>query len=148
MPIASVTIAKLIFVQLPVKRDLFPSKLAVIGEPESLLVAMGSTGPVTVEIKELDSPPIFMDMAELDIVGALVDVEPEPSGPRMTELVSPSGEQPTKDSAVSLTVAHSWILNNIASGTLLGLVETREEPFTHFAGQKYHSWSPDSRTEY
>ena len=57
------------------------------------------------------------------------------------------GEQPTKDGAVSLTVAHSWILNNIASSKLLGLFETKEEPLTHFAGQRYHSLLPDSRTE-
>lgn len=117
---APVAMAKLTFVQLPVKRDLFPSKLAVIGEAESLLVAMESTGPVTVETKELDPMPIFADIVELDIAGALVDAEPEPSGPRMIELVSPSGEQPTKDGAVSLTVAHSWILNNIASSKSLG----------------------------
>jgi hypothetical protein len=123
---APVAIAKLIFVQLPVKRGLFPSKLAVIGEPESLLVAMESTGPVTVETKELDPMSIFADIVELDIAGALVDAEPEPSGPRMIELVSPSGEQPTNDGAVSLTVAHSWILNNIASGRLLGLFWRQE----------------------
>ena len=121
IPMAPVAIAKLMFVQLPVKRGLFPSKLAVIGEPESLLVAMESTGPVTVETKGLDPMPIFTDIVELDIAGALVDAEPDPSGPRMIELVSPSGEQPTKDGAVSLTVAHSWILNNIASSKLLGL---------------------------
>ena len=144
---ASVAIAKLIFVQLPVKRDLFPSKLAVVGETEPLLVAMESTGPVTVETKELDPMPIFMGIVELDIAGALVDTEPEPNGPRMIELVSPSGEQPTKDGAVSLTVAHSWILNNIASSKLSGLFETREGSLTHFAGQRYRSLSPDSRTE-
>src|SRR5436190_1456751 len=111
---APVAIAKLMFVQLPVKRGLFPSKLAVIGEPESLIVAMDSTGAVTVEAKESDPIPIFMGTVELDIAGALVDAESEPNGPSMIELVSPSGEQPTKDGAVSLTVAHSWILNNIA----------------------------------
>jgi hypothetical protein len=125
VPMAPVTIAKLMFVQLPVKRDLFPSKLAVIREPESLPVAMEFTGPVTVETKELNPMPIFMVIVELDITGALVDAELEPNGPRMIELVSPSGEQPTKDGAVSLTVAHSWILNNIASSKLLGLFETR-----------------------
>jgi hypothetical protein len=122
VPMAPVAIAKLMFVQLPVKRDLFPSKLAVIGEPESLLVAIESTGPVTVETKELEPMPIFMGIVELDIAEALVDAEPEPNGPRMIELVSPSGEQPTNDGAVSLTVAHSWILNNIASSKSLGLL--------------------------
>src|SRR5271156_2077899 len=124
---APVAIAKLMFVQLPVKRDLFPSKLAVIGEPEPILVAIESTDPVTVETKGLDPMPMFTDIVELDIAGALVDAEP--SGPRMIELVSPSGEQPTKDGAVSLTVAHSWILNNIASSKLLGLfLRTRKGP--------------------
>ena len=148
IPMAPVAIAKLMFVQLPVKRDLFPSKLAVIGEPEPILVAMESTGPVTVETKGLDPMPIFTDIVELDIAGTLVDAEPEPNGPRMIELVSPSGEQPTKDGAVSLTVAHSWILNNIASSKLLGFIfEDKKGAFTHFAGQKYRSLSPDSRTE-
>ena len=128
IPMAPVAIAKLMFVQLPVKRDLFPSKLAVIGEPEPILVAMESTGPVTVETKGLDPMPMFTDIVELDIAGALVDAEP--SGPRMIELVSPSGEQPTKDGAVSLTVAHSWILNNIASSKLLGLLRQERGLYT------------------
>jgi hypothetical protein len=131
IPMAPVAMAKLMLVQLPVKRDLFPSKLAVIGEPESLLVAMESTGPVTVETKELVPMPMFTDIVELDIAGALVDAEPEPSGPRMIELVSPSGEQPTKDGAVSLTVAHSWILNNIASSKLLALFSRQEKKPLH-----------------
>jgi hypothetical protein len=84
----------------------------------SEFVAMESTGPVTVETKELDPIPMFMDMVEVDMVKAWVDTEPESCEPRMIELVSPSGEQPTKEGAVSLTVAHSWILNNIASREL------------------------------
>ena len=63
--------------------------------------------------------PMFKDTVELDAVEAWVDAGPDPCGPRMIELVSPSGEQPTKEGAVSLTVAHSSMLNNIASRTLL-----------------------------
>jgi hypothetical protein len=70
VPMASVTIAKLMFVQLPVKRELFPLNVAVIGTRVSELVAMESTGPVTVEIKELDPMPMFIDMVELDMVEA------------------------------------------------------------------------------
>ena len=116
---ASVTIAKLMFVQLPVKRELFPLNVAVVGTRVSELVTMESTGPVTVEMNELGPMPMFKDMVELDVVEAWVDAEPDPCGPRMIELVSPSGEQPTKEGAVSLTVAHSSMLNNIASRTLL-----------------------------
>ena len=59
--------------------------------------------------------PMFMDTLELVLVEGWIDPEFDPCGPRMIELVSPRGEQPTNEGAVSLTVAHSWILNSIAS---------------------------------
>jgi hypothetical protein len=121
MPMESVAIAKLMLVQLPVRRGLFPLKVAVIVERVSN-VAMGSTGPVIVETKELEPIPTFMDTVELAMVEACVGPKTEPCEPRMIELVSPSGEQPTKEGAVSLTVAHSWMLNNIASKRLLDLL--------------------------
>ena len=58
-------------------------------------------------------------MDELAMVEGWVDTEL--IGPRMMELDSPSGEQPTKEGAVSLTVAHSWILKSIASKGLSDL---------------------------
>lgn len=68
---------------------------------------MDLTGPEIVETNELDPMPMFMDMVELDKVEAWAETEPDPCGPSMIELVSPNGEQPTKEGAVSLTDAHS-----------------------------------------
>ena len=107
LPMASVAIAKLMLVQLPVRRELFPLKVAVTGKCVSWVVAIGSTDPVKVDTSESDATPMLMEMPGLDIVEACVKTEFEPCGPRMIELVSPSGEQPTKEGAVSLTVAHS-----------------------------------------
>ena len=115
MPIVSVAIAKLMLVQLPVRRELFPLKVAVNGECVSEVVAIDSTSPVTVDTEESEPMPTFMDILELVMVDDIVDTDIDPCGPRMIELVSPRGEQPTKEGAVSLTVAHSWILNSIAS---------------------------------
>ena len=71
------------------------------------------------DTKELDPMPMFMDKLELDMMEACMDMDFEPCGPRMIELVSPSGEQPTKEGAVSLTVAHSWMLKRIASNKVV-----------------------------
>jgi len=120
VPIESVAIAKLMLVQLPVRRGRFPLKAAVAIEVPN--VTMGLTGPVITETKELGPIPTSMDTAELDMVEACVGAKPDPCEPRMIELVSPSGEQPTKEGAVSLTVAHSWMLNNIASARLSDLL--------------------------
>lgn len=78
-------------------------------------VIMGLTGPVIVETKESETPPMDIIVGEPDSAEARVDPDPELGEPRMIELVSPNGEQPTNDGAVSLTVAHSWMLNKMAS---------------------------------
>lgn len=130
VPVESVAIAKLTLVQLPVRRGLLPLKVAVIVERVSN-VAMGLTGPVIVETKELELMPMSMETVELAMVDACVDTKPDPCEPRIIELVSPSGEHPTKEGAVSLTVAHSWMLNNIASKRLSDLLLTKRGPSIH-----------------
>ena len=83
------------------------------------MVGTVSTLPVTVDTNEFDPMPIFMDSENMkeaiEAEEAMLEPVVELCAPSTIELVIPKGEQPTKDGAVSLTVAHSAILNSIAS---------------------------------
>lgn len=99
----SVTAAKKGTVQLPVSIAA-PVKVAVTGFVPMKLVKADSTLPLMVRTRAFDG---FDEVVDLDVAAAVSnDIAAEPT---------PSGEQPTKLGAVSLTVAHVLRLKDIAA---------------------------------